>query len=148
MLRSTLRKLRSVRGRELQLLVPGCGNSELSVRLHRDGFLDVTNIDFNATVIEGMGKSNPFSKLYSSKSYCIAEVSVHVVYILFSPRLTNTTCVALRIAAKYPEMMWVVADACDLRPIFPKPSNFDAVLDKVSIYYFISLFCLYMVLPE
>ncbi len=59
-LRSTLRKLRSVRGRELQLLVPGCGNSELSVRLQRDGFPDVTSIDFNATVIESMGKSNPF----------------------------------------------------------------------------------------
>ncbi len=62
MLRRTLRKLSSVYGRELKLLVPGCGNSELSVRLQRDGFPDVTSIDFDTTVIKGMGKPCSFSQ--------------------------------------------------------------------------------------
>ncbi len=57
MLKRTLRKLRLDRDRELKLLIPGCGNSELSVKLQKDGFQDVTSIDFNATITEGMGKS-------------------------------------------------------------------------------------------
>ncbi len=61
-LRRTLRKLSRDRGREITFLVPGCGNSELSVKLQRDGFQDVTSIDFNATVIEGMGKSCVFTQ--------------------------------------------------------------------------------------
>ncbi|KAH9619247.1 hypothetical protein KSS87_021477 [Heliosperma pusillum] len=42
----------------LQILVPGCGNSRLSEHLYDAGFHDITNLDFSKVVISGMLRRN------------------------------------------------------------------------------------------
>lgn len=37
-----------------EILIPGCGNSRLGEELYRDGFHNITNIDFSSTVIKQM----------------------------------------------------------------------------------------------
>lgn len=43
---------------EIQILVPGCGNSKLSEYLYDDGFVNITNIDFSKVVISDMLRRN------------------------------------------------------------------------------------------
>lgn len=45
-------------GEELQILVPGCGNSKLSESLYDAGFRNITNIDFSKVVISDMLRRN------------------------------------------------------------------------------------------
>lgn len=42
----------------LQILVPGCGNSQLSEHLYDAGFRGITNIDFSKVVISNMLRRN------------------------------------------------------------------------------------------
>ncbi|XP_009630390.1 uncharacterized protein [Nicotiana tomentosiformis] len=43
---------------EIQILVPGCGNSKLSEYLYDDGFVNITNIDFSKVVVSDMLRRN------------------------------------------------------------------------------------------
>ncbi|PWA56281.1 S-adenosyl-L-methionine-dependent methyltransferases superfamily protein [Artemisia annua] len=43
---------------DVQILVPGCGNSRLSEQLYDEGFVCITNIDFSKVVIGDMLKRN------------------------------------------------------------------------------------------
>ncbi|KAI7726748.1 hypothetical protein M8C21_026653 [Ambrosia artemisiifolia] len=47
---------------EVQILVPGCGNSRLSEQLYDEGFRCITNIDFSKVVIGDMLKRNVRSR--------------------------------------------------------------------------------------
>ncbi|CAN4090877.1 unnamed protein product [Withania somnifera] len=52
--------------KEVQILVPGCGNSKLSEYLYDEGFCNITNVDFSKVVISDMLRRNirsrPFMK--------------------------------------------------------------------------------------
>lgn len=43
---------------EVQILVPGCGNSKLSEHLYDWGFRNITNVDFSKVVISNMLRRN------------------------------------------------------------------------------------------
>lgn len=43
---------------DLEILIIGCGNSELSSQMYDDGFKKITNIDFSDVVIKEMQKKN------------------------------------------------------------------------------------------
>ncbi|XP_059306195.1 uncharacterized protein LOC132057556 isoform X1 [Lycium ferocissimum] len=44
--------------KELQILVPGCGNSKLSEYVYDEGFCNITNVDFSKVVISDMLRRN------------------------------------------------------------------------------------------
>lgn len=48
----------AVSAKELQILVPGCGNSKLSEYLYDEGFCNITNVDFSKVVISDMLRRN------------------------------------------------------------------------------------------
>ena len=39
---------------DFEILIPGCGNSELGAHLYDEGFVNITNIDISAVVINFM----------------------------------------------------------------------------------------------
>lgn len=39
---------------EFEILIPGCGNSSLSIDLYSDGFVNITNIDISSVVVSQM----------------------------------------------------------------------------------------------
>ncbi|KAL9658462.1 hypothetical protein ABK040_006004 [Willaertia magna] len=45
---------------DLKILIIGCGNSTLSNDLYEDGYKNITNIDYSATVIEKMKEKYPY----------------------------------------------------------------------------------------
>uniref|UniRef100_A0A2P2KBI5 Methyltransferase-like protein 13 isoform X1 n=1 Tax=Rhizophora mucronata TaxID=61149 RepID=A0A2P2KBI5_RHIMU len=55
----------------------GCGNSQLSEEMHKDGITDITCIDWSAVVVEKM------QKLLSAKGYKSLFLSFHIGFILF-----------------------------------------------------------------
>ena len=38
----------------IKILIPGCGNSELSISMYNDGYTNIENIDISSVVIENM----------------------------------------------------------------------------------------------
>lgn len=51
-----------VKDKEARILTVGCGNSDLSGKMHADGYTNVTNIDYSENVIKMMGERHPEQK--------------------------------------------------------------------------------------
>lgn len=44
--------------KEAEILIIGCGNSEISEKLYEDGYHYITNVDYSSVVIEQMRERN------------------------------------------------------------------------------------------
>ena len=55
---------------DAEILVVGCGNSSLSEDLYKDGYKNITNIDFSSTVIAQMGDKY---KMYEEMDFSVMD---------------------------------------------------------------------------
>ena len=58
-----------------RVLVVGCGNSDFSAELYDDGYEEVTNVDFEATVISAMAARN---ESRTKMSWLVADMTAMV----------------------------------------------------------------------
>lgn len=67
---------------EVQILVPGCGNSKLSEKLYDEGFRNITNIDFSKVVILDMLRRNV--RLRPEMKWRVMDMTQMQVYLSMS----------------------------------------------------------------
>ncbi|KAL0484705.1 EF1a methyl transferase [Acrasis kona] len=54
---------------QMRVLVPGCGNSELSNDLYNEGYTNITSIDYSSVVVDAMNKK------YGHLKYEVGDVT-------------------------------------------------------------------------